>query len=109
MHQACSSLRREADLEPACPTTAHASHSESAYTLQEKRQASADAVAGREAAIQQQIADLEAADVKRREVEEMMAQVSLQEPPASFAPFKPPPAPKPPTAGFDADAGGFSL
>jgi hypothetical protein len=37
-------------------------------------------------------------------------QVSMQEPPSSFAAFKPVPAPpKPPAAGFDANAGGFEL
>mgnify|MGYP004014097391 CR=1 FL=1 len=36
---------------------------------------SAEAVAGRQAAMLYQIGELEAADAKRREVEEMMAQV----------------------------------
>ena len=58
-----------------------------------------------------QIEELEAADAKRREVEEMMAQVSMQEPPSGgFAAFQPVSAPpQPPAAGFDATAGGFEL
>lgn len=77
---------------------------------QAKRQASAEAVAARQAEMLRQIEELEAADAKRREVEEMMAQVSMQEPPSSFAAFQPVPAPpQPPAAGFDATAGGFEL
>ena len=48
-----------------------------ALTTQEKRQSSAEAVAGRQAAMLYQIEELEAADEKRREVEEMMAQACI--------------------------------
>ena len=48
-----------------------------ALTTQEKRQSSAEAVAGRQAAMLYQIEELEAADAKRREVEEMMAQACI--------------------------------
>ena len=50
---------------------------EHALTSQEKRQSSAEAVAGRQAAMLYQIEELEAADTKRREVEEMMAQACI--------------------------------
>ena len=48
-----------------------------ALTTQEKRQSSAEAVAGRQAAMLSQIEELEAADAKRREVEAMMAQACI--------------------------------
>lgn len=77
---------------------------------QERRSAGAEAAAARQAALLQKIEEMEAAEQKRIEVEKMMEQVAMTEPPpSSFAAFKPVAQPKPQPAGFDANAGGFSL
>ena len=62
--------RLQLRLTPYC----HIGSTHLALTPQEKRQSSAEAVAGRQAAMLRQIAELEAADSKRRDLDEMMSQ-----------------------------------